>query len=120
VCPEVRCLHEETEDGSAMEAVFKCLFQPVPGNIEYDVDWYIDGTLVNNAKFYGVSYNNINEIALRPRHWVSNFTMSFQVCMIKPVFIHLVVSECANAAIKLFFKNFIYWGYLQLIEERYI
>ncbi|XP_048752177.2 von Willebrand factor D and EGF domain-containing protein-like [Ostrea edulis] len=79
VCPEVRSFHEETEDGLTMEAVFKCLFQPVPGNIEYDVDWYIDGTLVNNARFSRVSYSNINDTVLRPRHWTNNFTMSFQV-----------------------------------------
>lgn len=79
VCPEVRSFHEETEDGLTMEAVFKCLFQPVPGNIEYDVDWYIDGTLVNNASFSRVSYSNINDTTFRPRHWTNNFTMSFQV-----------------------------------------
>ncbi|XP_056009128.1 von Willebrand factor D and EGF domain-containing protein-like isoform X2 [Ostrea edulis] len=84
VCPEVRSFHEETEDGLTMEAVFKCLFQPVPGNIEYDVDWYIDGTLVNNARFSRVSYSNINDTTFRPRHWTNNFTMSFQVsCAVK-------------------------------------
>ncbi|XP_062592507.1 uncharacterized protein LOC134253945 [Saccostrea cucullata] len=84
LCPEVRSFHEETEDKAAMEAVFKCLFQPIPGNILYDVQWYIDGTLLNNAKFTGVSYININDTALLPKHWANNFTMSFRVsCAVK-------------------------------------
>ncbi|XP_061196665.1 uncharacterized protein LOC133204938 [Saccostrea echinata] len=67
-----------------MEAVFKCQFAPIPGNVVYDVQWYIDGTLLDNAKFTGVSYSNINDTALRTRHWVKNFTMSFQLsCAVK-------------------------------------
>ncbi|XP_061196666.1 von Willebrand factor D and EGF domain-containing protein-like [Saccostrea echinata] len=62
-----------------MEAVFKCQFQPIPGNVVYDVQWYIDGTLLDNAKYTGVSYSNINDTALRTKHWVNNFTLSFQL-----------------------------------------
>ncbi|XP_062592479.1 von Willebrand factor D and EGF domain-containing protein-like isoform X2 [Saccostrea cucullata] len=84
VCPEVESFHEETEDGTGMEAVFRCKFNPMPVNVFYDVQWYIDGILLNNAKFTAISYSNINDTALRTKHWVNNFTMSFQVsCAVK-------------------------------------
>ncbi|XP_061162806.1 uncharacterized protein LOC133172019 [Saccostrea echinata] len=67
-----------------MGVVFKCLFQPISGNILYDVQWYIDGMLLNNAKFTRISYSNINDTALLTKHWVNNFTMSFRVsCAVK-------------------------------------
>ncbi|XP_062592496.1 von Willebrand factor D and EGF domain-containing protein-like [Saccostrea cucullata] len=84
VCPEVGSFHEETEDKTGMEAVFKCQFNPIPGEIVYDVQWYIDGKLLDNAKFTAISYSNINDTALRTRHWMNNFTMSFQLsCAVK-------------------------------------